>query len=90
MAEQRIVTFRGDVQGVGFRYTTVRTAGGFDVAGTVRNRPDGTVEVVVEGECDEIDAFLDALRARLGSHIRGEHAQKAPASGRYCGFSVTY
>ncbi len=44
----------------------------------------------VGGKDEEIDAFLDALRSRMGSCIRGENAQKAPASGRYHGFSVAY
>ena len=70
---QRIVCFSGYVQGVGFRYTTCRIAGAFDVTGTVRNMPDGSVECVVEGETAEIDAFLDAVRTVYASTL-GEEA----------------
>jgi hypothetical protein len=39
--ERREVLYEGNVQGVGFRFTTNRVAGRFDVAGYVRNLPDG-------------------------------------------------
>ncbi len=40
---------RGRVQGVGFRYFVQRHAQRLDLAGWVRNRADGTVEVEAEG-----------------------------------------
>jgi acylphosphatase len=88
--EQRIVTFRGDVQGVGFRYTACRVAGQYDVAGAVRNCRDGTVECVVEGDVGEIDAFLDELREAMRSYIRETHEEIAPATGRYTSFGVAF
>jgi acylphosphatase len=90
MTEQRIVIFEGRVQGVGFRYTTCRVAGGFDVTGAVRNCPDGSVECVVEGEKKEIDAFLEELSGEMGQYIRKRTEQTAPASGRYGSFGVGY
>ena len=60
--EQRIVNFFGTVQGVGFRYTTCRTARRYEVTGTVRNLPDGRVECVVEGEATEISDGLAVPR----------------------------
>ncbi len=88
--QQRRVIFSGNVQGVGFRYTTVRTAEGFDVTGYVRNQPDGTVECVAEGDRKEIDAFLDALRDRMGRHIRNEKSSPREAEGSFSGFRVRY
>ncbi len=88
--EQRIVLFSGTVQGVGFRYTAVRTARAFEVAGTVRNLADGRVECVVEGESKEIDAFLADLAEEMHSYIRGQTRQTAPYSGRYADFTMAF
>ncbi len=88
--EQRIVRFTGHVQGVGFRYTTCRVAGGHDVTGWVRNVPDGSVECVVEGEASEIDAFLTDLREQMSSYIRGSSQQRAPCTGQFSSFGVKY
>ena len=41
----RRVLYEGHVQGVGFRFATKNIARGFDVVGTVRNLPDGRVEL---------------------------------------------
>lgn len=51
----------GRVQGVAFRYHTVRAAEPLGVEGWVRNLPDGTVEVRAEGD----RAALDQLAAWL-------------------------
>jgi len=88
--QQRKVIFSGRVQGVGFRYTAVRTAERYDVTGHVRNCPDGTVEVIVEGEPKEIDAFLDDLAGRMRGYIRDRRQETAPASGRFASFDVRF
>ncbi len=89
-SQQRIVHFVGNVQGVGFRWTAQRTANGFDVAGTVKNLPDGRVRCVVEGQPKEIDAFVAELRDRMSEHIRDVQQQTAPASGKYSGFQIVH
>ena len=48
----------GRVQGVFFRVETQRAAERCGVFGWVRNRPDGTVEAVFEGEQQAVDAIL--------------------------------
>jgi len=88
-AEQRIIRFVGNVQGVGFRFTTYRAAGAFDVTGTVRNCVDGSVECIVEGAADEIDAFVAAVEDRLSHYIRGRTEATAPYSGRFRSFEIT-
>ena len=88
--QQRQILFEGDVQGVGFRYTACRVAGRYDIAGHVRNLPDGRVECVVEGDSAEIDAFLDDLREAMRGHIRRQSEQVSPYSGRFGPFSVKY
>lgn len=49
MADARRLTVRGRVQGVGFRAWTVREAKALGLDGWVRNRRDGTVEVLACG-----------------------------------------
>ena len=53
----------GFVQGVGFRFAVERAARSRGVAGWVRNRPDGTVEAVFEGEPEDVDALVLFCRA---------------------------
>lgn len=55
---RRHVIVHGRVQGVGFRYSVERAARARGVAGWVRNRPDGSVEAVFEGDADAVDALL--------------------------------
>ena len=88
--EQRLIRFIGNVQGVGFRYTTCQVAGGYDVVGTVGNLPDGSVKGVLEGDGAEIDAFLAALGERMAGTIRRQTQQTAPASGAYRSFGVKF
>jgi acylphosphatase len=74
------VLFAGQVQGVGFRYTAKTVATGFDITGTIRNLPDGRVELVAEGSRAELDAFRAALHAAgLAGFIRDEQVSWADA-----------
>jgi len=53
----------GVVQGVGFRYFVRRTAARLGVSGFVRNRRDGTVEVVAQSNDEAVlERLLSALR----------------------------
>lgn len=52
----------GRVQGVGFRYHTLQAAQNHDVKGWVRNLRDGRVEVVAEGEHEDLNQLLMAVR----------------------------
>ena len=52
----------GRVQGVGFRWFVMREAARLDLAGYVRNLPDGTVEVVAQGAIAALAALESALR----------------------------
>jgi len=48
----------GRVQGVGFRYALAEEAERHGVTGWVRNRRDGTVEAVLDGAPDAVEAVL--------------------------------
>jgi acylphosphatase len=85
----RRVYYSGDVQGVGFRYTARSVAQSHQVAGTVRNLPDGCVELLAEGEADEVEKFLDAVRRRMAGYIAREDTQDEPAHG-FKDFRITH
>ncbi|MCC6679197.1 MAG: acylphosphatase [Phycisphaerales bacterium] len=72
MNERRRVSYRGNVQGVGFRATAKGVARGWPVSGWVRNEADGTVTLEVQGEGSAVDGMLGDLRRRMAGHIRQE------------------
>jgi acylphosphatase len=84
------VIFRGHVQGVGFRFTALRVAEDFTIAGYVRNLRDGTVGVVAEGERTELERFLDALKNSMSGYIGDTKEEWSPATGEFRGFTVRY
>ena len=53
----RLLRVRGRVQGVGFRDACVQAARAEGLAGWVRNRRDGSVELFIAGEAGRLDAF---------------------------------
>ena len=84
------VIFAGYVQGVGFRYSARRAAGGFDVTGWVRNLPNGTVELEAQGERAEVEACLEELRSRMRGNIRSEKLAWIGAQGGETGFGIRF
>ena len=68
MAKHLVIS--GRVQGVGFRYSMSEEAARLGVTGWVRNRRDGTVEAVVDGATDAVDAILAwARRGPRGASV---------------------
>ena len=59
---RRGFTVRGRVQGVGFRWWAWRNASRLGLRGTVRNLPDGGVEVRVEGSPEAVERLEALLR----------------------------
>jgi acylphosphatase len=55
------VVVRGRVQGIGFRWFVREAARQAKLAGWVRNRPDGGVELEAEGPVAALDAFRAAI-----------------------------
>ena len=84
------IIFHGNVQGVGFRYTTHRIAGGHDVTGWVMNKPDRMVHCVVEGTQEVIKAFLSEVQETMAGHIVETVENRVEASGSFSEFEVRY
>jgi len=57
----------GRVQGVGFRYFTVRCANDLGLCGWVRNLPDGSVETAIQGQGEKIEEMIGLLKQGPGA-----------------------
>jgi acylphosphatase len=88
--QRREVLVSGNVQGVGFRFTTRAIAAKFAVTGFVRNLPDGRVQLVVEGEAGEIDAFVCAVRKEMQHYVVSAQKTDGPATGRFQSFEIKH
>jgi len=79
----------GRVHGVGYRYFAKHVAEQLGIAGTVRNGPDGHVEIIAEGDESAIDSLLKELR-RGPAHAEVTEIQTAfsEATGSYSGFEA--
>ena len=62
MLATRHLRIRGRVQGVGFRIYMQREAQRLGVSGWVRNRLDGSVEAVVHGPTEAVEALIEWAR----------------------------
>ena len=90
MSERRRVrvVVRGSVQSVGFRATTRSRARSLDVAGWVRNNPDGTVEAELEGPPDQVGSLVDWLRhGPRGAQVDAIDVEPLDPTGEQ-GFSI--
>jgi len=86
-----LIHYAGHVQGVGFRYSVKQIAAGFEVTGTVRNLPDGRVELRVQGLTEEIEAFLQAIReSGLRHYIHEETRAPVERDPTLAGFVIAH
>ncbi|HEU5476348.1 MAG TPA: acylphosphatase [Gaiellaceae bacterium] len=86
--ERRHVLVYGFVQGVGFRFAVEREASSRGVAGWVRNRLDGAVEAVFEGEPEDVEALVAFCRkGPRGAEVRRVEVAAESAEG-LAGFRV--
>ena len=75
------VVVSGRVQGVGFRWFVREAAIALDLAGWVRNRPDGRVEVAADGDDDRVSRFRETL-AEGPPHAHVVSVDEVPSDGR--------
>ncbi|MCP5535171.1 MAG: acylphosphatase [Akkermansiaceae bacterium] len=90
MVSKRVI-FEGRVQGVGFRYAVKQIAMGFDVAGTVKNLPEGSVELDLMGEEEEVEEFLKEIieESSMAHYIKDVHIRAIPHLENIQGFTIT-
>lgn len=81
----------GIVQGVSFRSFTKRNADTMGLCGYVKNRDDGKVEAIIEGDKDEIEALIEAMRSGPEkAQVKNVEIEWHPHSGIYHDFKVIY
>ncbi|MEE2843101.1 MAG: acylphosphatase [Planctomycetota bacterium] len=82
--------FKGRVQGVGFRHAAKMQARSYRVYGHARNLKDGTVELVIEGDGEEVAQFIASVQERMGGLIKETNTTIEVASGGFAEFTVLY
>ena len=85
------VVVRGVVQGVGYRYFVRKAAVELGVAGRVRNRFDGSVEVLAEGDGARVRTLIDHLRVgpRFAS-VESVDVEWEDPTGEFRGFDYAF
>ena len=84
-----VVLYSGRVQGVGFRAAVRQLACGYEVTGTVRNLPDGRVELIAEGTKAELEMFLRGIaESDLSGYIANARQDWQDARAELRGFRI--
>lgn len=84
------IVVRGYVQGVGFRYYCHSRAIRLHLTGWVRNNPDGSVGLLVEGDRGSIEVLIEELKlGPRSASVADVRVQWKPFTGNYHSFSIT-
>ena len=79
------------MQGVSFRYYTLRKARTLGIGGWCANQPNGTVRVIAEGPRAQLEALLGWLgQGPPAAHVARVAAAWLPASAEFTTFDVRY
>jgi len=89
MTAKRFI-FTGRVQGVGFRYAAHGIANRLRLTGFVRNLPDGDVEMLVQGQADDVEDCLDRINAEFSGYIREMRAEEVEYDDKFKDFRITF
>lgn len=82
--------FSGQVQGVGFRYSTRRVAQDYQVTGIVKNLLGGRVQVVAEGTATESKRFVEAVESEMSQYVTHVERKASDATGEFQDFDIRY
>ena len=90
MSTQRLrAVIRGEVQGVGFRWSVQRHAGQLGLTGYAENLPDGSVRVEAEGDSGQLDQLEAFLRqGPRWAEVASLDSQRVPATGEFHRFEA--
>ena len=83
------ILYEGRVQGVGFRFGVRQIAEGFAVAGHAANLSDGRVEVLLQGEREEVEGMeKEIAQSHLEGFIRRHETQEVAVENGRRGFQI--
>ncbi len=85
------IVIEGIVQGVFFRATTIDESSKLGLTGWVKNRTDGRVEAVFEGDVDKIDQIVEwCKKGPPGAVVRNIETIWEQSTGDYDSFTMMY
>lgn len=85
------VFISGFVQGVGFRFFTILRARKLGVSGVVKNLGDDRVEVIAEGQPENVKALIKCLReGPPGANVTGIDVNWEKYEGEFSDFGVEF
>lgn len=88
--ERRLVRFTGRVQGVGFRMTARAVAQSLKLSGWVRNEPDGSVLMEVQGPPDTIEQCLGRIQRETFGHVEDRQESTREVDNTASGFEIRH
>ena len=85
-----LVRYEGHVQGVGFRFNVIKQSAGLKVNGFVRNEPDGSVLMDVEGSLGDLENLLARVEAVMNENIEATDVTELSLAGQSGGFNIQH
>lgn len=79
----------GQVQGVGFRCSTWQKARQLGLVGWVRNLPDGSVEILAQGERDDLEMLITWIKTEFSAIEKINENWEETERG-FSGFEISY
>tara|TARA_B100000900_G_C20159426_1_gene545275 strand:- start:160 stop:426 length:267 start_codon:yes stop_codon:yes gene_type:complete len=84
------INYKGRVQGVGFRWNTEKAVESFDVAGYVKNLPNGSVELLLEGCSGEVLKAEHSVEVRMRGYWTEKESEELPGDHHWQEFKTHY
>lgn len=84
------IELNGMVQGVGMRFFIAQRAKRYGIKGFVRNRRDGSVECLAQGNEKDVEAFMEALKKESPGNITDFHATPTTPTEPHNSFDIRH
>ena len=87
---QAHILYSGTVQGVGFRFMVQRYAFSLDLKGWVKNLPNGSVEILINGPKEGVEKLCEMVEEYFGKHIRNKNILITSPDVEFKDFQIAY